>query len=917
MKNYLRRKLRLPTVINAMRNFIPLLPESKIFLRRLKSSEILNPYLDSLKQDFPNFSVNGEHRLILRWFHEHEPTVEPSEAVRHAMNVANRAYRYVELFKKEHPSLALNMLRMNIFWLLDDHYSDRRVDFALSLGNIAYKNMQGLSEEQKKNRTLIKYYLFFAENYPKFSPEEIPVRIEDVQKRIQPYVECVKDSHFFGINRLSPERIRVYLWLADEYPALEIGKAVKWAKEISSTNSYRRTSQHFPPTYPFYYLEFQTFTNGLAKFRLVSKTFLGVPNFDFLKAAFSAQNEYSGVCINFDLNDSKGRERLLPQLQDIIERMELHLKPKDADSTLFNEYKQQLFSAARESICHFQAGFTGLKWVQFSPPKDYKEEQSELGREIWNAIEKYDYECLKINLKKGLNPNLLLHHLSLLKTAIKTVWDYRVFMRGGEPDEEQLKKNVLRYDLILSKYAGVYILYWRGEKNEICRTTIENHSDLQFLSSLESHYFTSEGRLKSSSQTEKIEALAEMVWRATKGNLEEVRRKEAGSIISIIELLMEYGADPSERPADPYACPSTALEYLLACASFRKSDLVNRELLKELLRFFLPADQGRSHLSIATEFYNHFLGRFILAGLAALNRKHNSFLPAFLKVSRSPGKNLDSNIGMNFFVENRPKVELKTIMMSELQSTQLDEMYELFKHNFPWQKKIKLEELNAYFIALINSHSGPTFVDLIFIEGKIEAFNIATFIQPEIIEKKRVFLHYAILTVRSKMLEPYQKLMWIVFAKRGFALKEQCPDENVEVYTVYDAATLQGYLAVANLCFYPKFTCINDEVLQFIHRTIFNENAPPNSPGMVWYVPEKLSDKQKPRRKDLLPNFRFFNTRTYENISQEKRSIVIIFKNDLSNLARIAMEINPYLANALFEEIIKMVPEESSVFSKH
>lgn len=860
----------------------------------------IKPYIDFHAKFYNKHPLDDELKTVLTWVSEKRPSIEVEDAVHWAMGYRNKIYSHIKFYKSKNPNHTLDIFMMDIFEILADNYRYLRKEKAAILADLVYANMQDCSDEEKTSRECLSFYFYCAETWPDLPKAEIPQRINEVKHKIQIYLDELKNDR---IVRIYPQIIGFFCWLVDNQIKLGTQTALRWANSVARSTLYARSGQIFPPTYPFSSISLETYIEGTARVMINVIHFFGLPYLDFLRTKFECRNGAAGIFIDFDLNKPDVREGFLRQIEELFSEIENDLKEKIKDLTLFNDLKTRVFDAAKKALKDFEEGYKGLKYLQnYIPSENDPHEDTEIGRKLLAAINERRPQDVRQILRNGADLNFAQWGMTPIENACDTVSDYTVRMMQGSPNETHFKEFIFPYHIILAKIDKNYIAYWKNSNGEISHAEVENKEDCEFLNFLGDDWFRSNSNLRSVTSSEHVKKMAELAVRATRGDLEKVREKEAKKISEIVEILMEYKADPGLR-RDANAGTMTPIERFVARADLRMSDVINHNLLKELLRLTIRADQGRSYLWVPQKYKDHPLGQLILEAKLYLLQNNRPIMPTILSVTPA-----FSSPGLNFTMNDGRVVELRTVQNFQLTKNEIDRMYVLLRNNCSWQGRLSEAELRDYLQDCLFGSSHAVYVDLILRNNEICGYNIAGISSPKVINGKTVYLHFAIFSVKDNQHLPYAKLMWLVLSKRGFALKAELSNPDVEVFTVYDVISAYGYLLASSLHFFPERSCISIEILRHIHQTVYPESVVPNKIDEPWYIEDKLATRVETLIKKEFADPRFFSARSHQTQSRDKKSLVIAFRNDLLNLTKISMEMNPYIANMLYQDILPMAP---------
>lgn len=355
--------------------------------------------------------------------------------------------------------------------------------------------------------------------------------------------------------------------------------------------------------------------------------------------------------------------------------------------------------------------------------------------------------------------------------------------------------------------------------------------------------------------------------------------------LSIILLLLEYGANPMLEDIER----NTAFERTVKDSLSTKID---ERYYAEIVRLLTASDSFYPHMLISNQAKKTTMGSMI----------HGSNL--FYKKSIDSKNQIPKIIGviheedlLHFSMSDNKVITVKTMPAYQISSAIHQELFEIFKRNFPWQEHIRQEgELKKYFRHFFEEPS--TLIDIVSIDQKICGFNIAS-LANENINGEEIVLHYIKLASADKVLRDiYRRFMSIISFKRGFEDHYQS-----QIFTFFEAASISSYLQVQQLEVYPKVQTENiKQVMAHIAKKI--------SGSVVSYKNNLYLEDDLAVAKQYPAPISFWDgnavaVKAYENKYQiDKHSLLMGFFNSEFNLKQLEKKINSNCLGIQFRDIL-------------
>jgi hypothetical protein len=581
-------------------------------------------------------------------------------------------------------------------------------------------------------------------------------------------------------------------------------------------------SQEFYSNYPFRSIHFRMYKvqkHLLAELEIRSRTYLALPVLiSFTTYPNAVRGGGNSIIIEFDLSTYPNTVSLF------FETIENNIPPpKDNSLDIFEAFKANVLNAVHVFCQHYEPRIPEPKFLQVNPSSNTPivDEDSILGREMYQAIRIKDPILLQEMLAKGANPNISQYQISMINLAVSGLGDYNIRLLLGKPSDQRLKELpslTNRYTVMVTKESDVYQLYWRVNENfesiqikgediflsEVIRVTFTK-GDGSLIEDGYPRYaeITKEDRIK----------LSNIVRPYLENTLGEYRIKDANLILKMVILLMEYGADPGRRVTYSDGVEfQTAVEAIVVISEYvGLNDFTKQKLLQELIRLTLRFDRD---LYVSTDYENHFLGKFILAGQRALANENN--IPQELTYKLV---NEEPQLALDIFNNKTQRLRLKVFSLEEFERCHQErqQVIELCKEDssFPWKRTMTEEEFEQYINdklkplkteAKDKASFGETIADLIDIlyneENQVVCFSISrTVVYKE--EDKASQYHVRLIAIDRSIRDQFPKIAFRLFFYRSMLLKSYY---NKDVTTSFTSASAASYLLLSGIKNYPKYT---------------------------------------------------------------------------------------------------------------
>lgn len=369
-------------------------------------------------------------------------------------------------------------------------------------------------------------------------------------------------------------------------------------------------------------------------------------------------------------------------------------------------------------------------------------------------------------------------------------------------------------------------------------------------------------------------------------------------ILSIIGLLLEYGANPMGESQN-----HSAMEEVVLQSTYRRD--CNLEFFAAILQLLTAGNGIQPHIVVTEQDKTASMG-LIVSGV-------NCFLKQ-LTPNKSPKIIACFKQDHLYFITSlNTVITVKTFILDNMTKASRENLYsdkamwELFERHFPGQAP-------SYFKGLLKDNTSA--IDLIYMNHELLGMNI---VNTRLIQSRKTFiLYYIKLAVADPELRAFPRFMSIISFARGFSLQKKFP--MLEVITYYEAAAASSYLQTCNLDIFPKINslhasmdCIGKhlypEKLRPLKNAILVEDDlggadKPVIPGLFW--------DSKPGKTQKLPleihpgnAHTFFLTsaqlaqkgfreRYLQN--KEKYSVIVGFLNNANNFKKLEKKINPHAA---------------------
>jgi len=805
----------------------------------------LQPYIDDYLARCPDAGVGVEVASTLAWYRQHmkAPTVE--QVVSNTIAFLKKIRLYIAAAKQEMPGMLLDIEMLDIFECIKSNMKSRPVSDGLRVAEKMRSCLdawQLMHDKREVDSLTRNFACYVTHQHPLLPPLNAARRIELIRKKLAGFLAAGESGFNFIDKSFNIEIIKYCLWVANEYPKLEAREGLKWAKVIASSDLYSRTKQLFPPSYPFHYIGFDTYTNGKATLEIWAKTRYGSPNLQHLLVVPDSRiGGYldKSIVVDFNFNTTDTLDTALKKCRYFLNIIETTLLARDASRQIFHDKKWKFIDAVKCFYHDFVMNFPGLKWEQLTPPViEVKRRTDEEAQSMYDAMNQLDIITLQKLLFNGANAKGNWWGTPMLDTASSMVNNYDISMTAGELTEKCRDELFRRHELtgkfkaysfliIIAKQLENYRLYWCTQQRLIMDAAINNAENIAFLNSLPAHYFKNDS-LKSASNSAEMIRLKEILVPHLQTTLEQKRRDRATTIVQMTALLMEYGADPGWRDDPAHPGSETLLEKIMGSASDTiRKDEVSRNLLCELIRLTLRFDRKRSHLVVADAYANDFMGQLILKFQKSFSNEGK--LPQQVE-SVEPVSTWLGDF-LRFTNSRNTEIYLKTVSLTEF--TDHEKIIALCKKTFPWQGKRSEEEFTASIKRKLRPSKEIGVIDLVYDQqGGIVAFNIAVVVLPH--KQGLPVLHYVRLTSSDPTLQSdFREIIMQISCQRILFLKKYF---NQEILTFMAAASAVTYSRVASLPeVYPKHNCLRPQDLQYFVDTFFDGKVDLINSGRYYY----------------------------------------------------------------------------------
>lgn len=872
----------------------------------------LRPCLDFYTQTFPDKKISHELITVLTWFIENNPKYELENSVYCAVRFLSKIQTYIDMAKRESAELLLDIEMLDIFDCVRENFKSRKKEYGF---HIAIRMRQFINVWNKLhpeiaiNDEMRHLFCYLAHTQPELNADQAIAEVQLLKKTIAFYLDAANKNPYLSRN-LSLEKIKYYLWVAKQYPKMEIENVLRWVSDMAHSTLYRRVVQLFPPSYPFSCIALDTHTDGKANLEIWSKTCLASPVLNSLLAITGSYKGYmdKGIIIRFDLTDSDTRKSIADKVAKFFNIIETTLLPKNNTANIFHQRKSDFISEAYAFCDDYINNFPDLTFLQMRPPApiNNKNESSDIGKKMQTAIDNMDYNALQKMLSAGENPNQQQYGLSMLEYAASKVRDYEVNMMHDKPKQKDfdmlLRSNEVNikflshnpYKVIIAKHSGNYNLYWCVLKDKqyiVTNEPITTATDIEFLDSVQYKYFKSDGHIRSCHRVDEINKLREIILPFVLTSLEQLRKEKAATILGFVELLLEYGADAGFRKHDGHPGSTTVIENLIDDSfGLHDTDSVNKNLLADLIRLTMFTDRGRSHLTVDNSNDNHFLGNLILKATKPTDK--NTEMP--IKIQSVKLGKYFSDCSLQITNSKNKIVYLETVSRIDFSEKQV--IVDICKKRFNWQDKMSDQEFTDYIVKKLDPAKEIGVIDLLRDANKnIIAFNIADIILPK--SSNEPTLHFIHLAASEEIIqEEFKELMSQVSFQRILYLQELF---HQQVLSAYASASAVSYLQTARLSqVYPKYDCLKPADRARLLSTFFPGRKPIEDSG-VYYFESKNHYHFNERKSDFADEA-ILNCRGYNNRIEKKGcSTLVAFYSTPENLKSLARKIQPKMANGL------------------
>ena len=351
------------------------------------------------------------------------------------------------------------------------------------------------------------------------------------------------------------------------------------------------------------------------------------------------------------------------------------------------------------------------------------------------------------------------------------------------------------------------------------------------------------------------------------------------NIVSIIRLLLDYGANPMLEAFDDTAFEQTVKASLL----FKPKHM---RFFDHIIKLLAAAEKSYPHIEVSDATNQIGIGKTI-----------HSYQDQFFKPVALSNIHKISNVAMEqnqlvFDMSNGVQITVQTIPVQD--SIDKKELYDLCLQAFVTVKN-KKEILLYLKSALANDFN---VIDIIRINNQLAGFNIAEMaIKND--ENQNYILHYIKLAAANEEMRKYKLFMSIVSFARGFAMQNHFP--QVPILTYFEAASVESYLQTCELNGFPRMQTLKD-----LMKKIAEDLYPEKLFAETMHIKDELAITGKSRRTDTFWTAREVSKKVFqEHYQKEKHSLLVGFINNEDNLQKFAKKINScYQGGILFEKIV-------------
>lgn len=235
----------------------------------------------------------------------------------------------------------------------------------------------------------------------------------------------------------------------------------------------------------------------------------------------------------------------------------------------------------------------------------------------------------------------------------------------------------------------------------------------------------------------------------------------------------------------------------------------------------------------------------------------------------------------------------------------LEEMFKLFKKKCPQATQEYFEE------EIIKEEDTTVWINRIFLNKMLVGYTVSD-IKKITSSGKETILYHGRLAVQYGIPQEYGPITGLILLQRGFVLRERNP--TLDVLTVYDAATLQGFSVSEELEVYPKYFTLEDALLNDIREAVYPGKTFSNIKNNYYYIKDSLADIPKPSDDQKEPvdgvTYRDINRKHYrDRFFTQGASLLMIFRNNEKNLLGLSRQHNQNLATTTVQGIIKRIAE--------
>lgn len=361
----------------------------------------------------------------------------------------------------------------------------------------------------------------------------------------------------------------------------------------------------------------------------------------------------------------------------------------------------------------------------------------------------------------------------------------------------------------------------------------------------------------------------------------------AKRVIDTVKWLLSYGADTT---AEKDHIGDSALEYLVRYHDINgKNENISlvQSVYQQLIKLVI-ATEKQIKILVHPSLLTHPLGQLMAYGNQRIIKRYSAPPSMYL-----PQRVDDHTLLVPF---NKNPLQVVTKTNHTLSDQELLALFDLFCEDFQFDAQTPSDQKIKCFACIIAAHHETTTIDLVYHHGRLVGYNIT-----EMIPTDFGSIYFVKVTHAKPELMAYPGLMKLLSLWRGFFHQYT---SGKPVFTFYEAASLNGYLAAKAFRFFPKYQ--SEELqkrMEMILAQVYGSGEKVLLQNGRYYLEDMVLVNAKPKPvKDGWFERADLESELYQKIALPFYSLLVMFENSAENLQAFAQEMARYLIQSKFIE---------------